>query len=152
MRASAFEGLGRAALKLNDKDRAENAFQRALRIEGNLPTVCLELADLNFEKDNLAGARAFYLRYLKLIDTQPQTARSLWLGIRMERRLGDRNALSSYELALKKLYPDSAEYKAYVASLEVWELTGEHLWVSTRICRSKVKTVVSTLLLSLGSV
>lgn len=118
MRASAFEGLGRAALKLNDKDRAENAFQRALRIEGNLPTVCLELADLNFEKDNLAGARAFYLRYLKLIDTQPQTARSLWLGIRLERRLGDRNALSSYELALKKLYPDSAEYKAYVASLE----------------------------------
>ena len=27
-------------------------------------------------------------------------------------------SLASYELALKRLYPDSPEYKAYVASLE----------------------------------
>lgn len=118
MRASAFEGLGRAALKLGEKDRAENAFQRALRIDASLPVACLELADMNFEKQNLVAARAYYQRFLKLLESQPQTARSLWLGIRLERRLGDRNALASYELALKRLYPDSPEYKAYAASLE----------------------------------
>lgn len=118
LRASAFEGLGRSALKLDDKARAENAFQRALRIDASLPTAALELADLNFEKPNLAAARGYYQRYLKLTEKQPQTARSLWLGIRIERRLGDKDALASYELALKRLYPDSQEYKAYIASLK----------------------------------
>lgn len=118
LRSSALEGLGRSALKLDDKDRAERAFQRALRIDADLPGANLEMAELNFERQNLAAARAYHQRFLKLSEDQPQTARSLWLGIRIERRLGDRNALSSYELALKRLYPDSPEYKAYAASLE----------------------------------
>ena len=94
------------------------AFLRALRIDAGLPQVNLEMADIAFEKKNLVAARGYYQRFLKLTEKQPQSARSLWLGIRIERRLGDRNALASYELALKRLYPDSAEYKAYVASLE----------------------------------
>jgi len=118
LRGSALEGLGRSALNLDDKDRAERAFQRALRIDANLPGVNLEMADLNFDRQNLAAARAYYQRFLKLNESQPQSARSLWLGIRIERRLGDRDALSSYELALKRLYPDSPEYKSYAASLE----------------------------------
>lgn len=118
LRASAFEGLGRSALKLGDRERAESALNRAMRLDPNLPVVNLELASINFEKQNLALARNHYLRFLKLTEGQPQSARSLWLGIRLERRLGDRNALASYELALKRLYPDSPEYKAYAASLE----------------------------------
>lgn len=118
LRSAALEGLGRSALKLDDKDRAERAFQRALRIDASLPGASLEMADLNFERQNLAAARAYYQRFLQLTESQPQTARSLWLGIRIERQLGDRNALSSYELALKRLYPGSPEYKSYAASLE----------------------------------
>jgi type IV pilus assembly protein PilF len=116
MRASAFEGLGRAAIKLGEKERAENAFLRALKIDPGLSVAAFELADMNFEKQELMAARAYYQRFLKQLGSQPQTARSLWLGIRIERRLGDRNALASYELALKRLYPDSPEYKAYTAS------------------------------------
>lgn len=118
LRASAFEGLGRSYMRLGDTDKAEAAFLRALRIDAGLPQVNLEMADIAFEKKNLVAARGYYQRFLKLTEKQPQSARSLWLGIRIERRLGDRNALASYELALKRLYPDSAEYKAYVASLE----------------------------------
>ena len=118
VRASAFEGLGRSALKLKDRERAERAFQRALRIDASLPGANLEMAGLNYDRDNLVAAKAYYQRFLALTGNQPQTARSLWLGIRIERRLGDRNALSSYELALKRLYPQSPEYKAYAASLE----------------------------------
>ena len=94
------------------------AFLRALRIDASLPQVNLEMADIAFEKKNLLAARGYYQRFLKLTEKQPQSARSLWLGIRIERRLGDRDALASYELALKRLYPDSPEYKAYGASLE----------------------------------
>ncbi len=116
MRAQAFEGLGRSALELRDRERAERAFQRALRLNADLPLANLEMADLRYRQDDLAGARSFYQRYLRLTASVPQTARSLWLGIRIERRLGDQNALASYELALKRLYPDSEEFKAWAAA------------------------------------
>lgn len=116
LRAQAFEGLGRSALELRDRERAERAFQRALRLDADLPLSNLEMADLRYRQDDLAGARNFYQRYLKLTASVPQNARSLWLGIRIERRMGDQNALASYELALKRLYPDSEEYKAWAAS------------------------------------
>lgn len=116
LRAQAFEGLGRSALELRDRERAERAFMRALRLNADLPISNLEMADLRYQQDDLAGARNFYQRYLRLTANVPQTARSLWLGIRIERRLGDQNALASYELALKRLYPDSEEYKAWTAS------------------------------------
>jgi len=56
----------------------------------------------------------FYAR--RLNNSEMANAQSLWLGIRIERRMGDQNALASYELALKRLYPDSEEYKAWAAS------------------------------------
>lgn len=117
LRASAFEGLGRSALKLDDVERAESAFNRAFRLDPDLAVVNLELAGISFDKQNVQLARNHYQRFLKLTENQPQTARSLWLGIRLERRLGNRDALASYELALKRLYPNSPEYKAYAASL-----------------------------------
>ena len=49
-------------------------------------------------------------RYLsRLQKAAPQTARSLALGIRIERALGDQDKVASYELALRNQFPDSAE-------------------------------------------
>lgn len=118
LRAQSFEGLGRTALKQGDTERAERAFQRALRIDSNIAGANLEMADINFQRQNMPAAQAYYKRYLKLTPDQSQTARSLWLGIRIERQLGDHNALASYELALQRLYPGSPEHKAYQASLK----------------------------------
>ena len=42
-----------------------------------------------------------------------QSARGLWLGIRLARETGDRDAEGSYVLALSNMYPDSAEYQSY---------------------------------------
>lgn len=52
-------------------------------------------------------------RYEKMA---PSSARQLWLGIRLQRILGDKNKQASYELALRNLFPGSPEYKAYKAS------------------------------------
>ena len=41
------------------------------------------------------------------------TSRSLWLGVRLSRVLGDQDQLSSYALALKNLFPESPEYRLY---------------------------------------
>lgn len=116
-RAQAFEGVGRCALRLDKPDEAAKAFTRALTMDPTLSVSTLEIGELQYKQGNYDAARSAYKRYLELTQGVPQTAQSLWLGIRLERRSGDRNALASYELALKKLYPDSPEYKLYTESL-----------------------------------
>lgn len=118
LRPQAFEGMGRSALRLKKKEDAQRAFVRALRANPELPVSLLELSGLQFEQGELNAARATYQRFLSLTEKIPQSAQSLWLGIRLERHFGDKNALASYELALKRLYPNSAEYKLYLESLK----------------------------------
>lgn len=116
-RDAAFENFGRCLLKVGDKQRAEKAFQRAIRINDTLAVSTLELAALRLERGDNEQARAGYARFLELNQGRSQTARSLWLGIRLERIFGDKNALASYELALKRLYPNSEEYQQYLKSV-----------------------------------
>lgn len=116
-RALAFEGLGRSAMMLGRRDDALQAFNRALRLDGSLPVSTLLAAEINFGQGNFQVAHGLYKRYLQLTRDTPQTAQSLWLGIRLERRFGDKDALASYELALKRLYPESPEHKQYQESL-----------------------------------
>lgn len=118
-RAQAFEGMGRCQLKEGNKEEATRSFSRALRLDSNLPLATLQMADLLFEQKNFPASRDLYQRYLKITEKQPQIPQSLWLGIRLERQLGDnKDALASYELALRRLYPNSQEYKLYQESLK----------------------------------
>jgi type IV pilus assembly protein PilF len=39
---------------------------------------------------------------------------ALWLGARIEHRLGDRTALANYGQQLRRRYPSSPETKAYL--------------------------------------
>jgi type IV pilus assembly protein PilF len=116
-RSLAFEGLGRCAYMLGKQDVAAQALARALKLEPNLPLATLLSGELQFQQKNYEAAYSLYKRYLQLTSDAPQTAQSLWLGIRLERRFGGRDALASYELALKRLYPDSSEYKQYQEAL-----------------------------------
>lgn len=118
LRPRAYEGMGRSALRLGDKSTATYALERALKLDASLPLANLEMAELQYQMQDYTMSRNYYQRYLQLTADVPQTAQSLWLGIRLERRNGDRNALASYELALKKLYPDSPEYRLYAESLK----------------------------------
>ena len=76
----------------------------------------LELSAIRFEAGDLDGAENYYSTYRQLV--RQQSARGLWLGVRMARESGDRNAEASYALALSNLYPASAEFKAYQRTLE----------------------------------
>ena len=62
---------------------------------------------------NKAHQRRRWERYLELAD---HTAKTLWLGIRVERDLGDRNTASSYAMLLKANYPDSRETRLLLES------------------------------------
>jgi len=114
-RAQAFENMGLAAIQLQRLNDAEFAFNRALQLNGNRLRSTLELADLNLQRSNLAGARDYYQRFLTLQQffNLQQTARSLWVGIQLEDAGGNNARLQEYAALLAERFPDSTEYALY---------------------------------------
>jgi type IV pilus assembly protein PilF len=105
-RAQAYENLGLTELRVGNRERAMQAFERALSFNTVLPRSSLELAQLSFEDGDYESAA----RYYDMFRTRArQTPGSLCLGIRLARLSGDRDQQASYEIALKNLYPNSAE-------------------------------------------
>ena len=45
---------------------------------------------------------------------EPPTAEALWLGLRIERKLGNRVAEGSFASQLRSRYPSSAEYQEFL--------------------------------------
>ena len=114
-RPQAFLNLGLCRLKLFDSRGAEEAFLRTLSMQRDNTIALLEVAQLRFEAGDLRNAGLYYDQYRSLV--RQQSARALWFGVRLARSSGDRDAESSYALALSNRYPDSAEYEAYRRSL-----------------------------------
>ncbi|RLQ23856.1 type IV pilus biogenesis/stability protein PilW [Seongchinamella sediminis] len=110
-RPRAFVNLGLCRLQLFDSAGAEEAFRRALTMDRTNAIALLELAQLRFDADDFRTAQTYYDTYRTVV--RQQSARGLWLGIRLARENDDRNAEGSYALALANLYPDSIEYDAY---------------------------------------
>lgn len=110
-RTRAFVNLGLCRRKLFDSQGAEEAFVRALSMDSTNRIALLELTELRLQADDHRAAREYYSTYRSLV--RQQSARGLWLGIRLARESGDRDAEASYALALSSLYPNSPEYKAY---------------------------------------
>lgn len=112
-REGAFENIGQCLLDKGDTVKAEHYYREALRVNPNLPRSLLAMAEVSLQQQNLISARAFLQRYAAVATHTPQ---SLWLGIQVERVLGDRNALSSYEMLLRNSFPDTEEAKLYLQS------------------------------------
>lgn len=112
-RFTAFENLGLCYLKVGETEKAEKAFNRALKLNPSMPVALLELAQIHFDKGDHVTAYGYLTSHEKLVRPSP---RQLWLGIRLQRILGDQNRLASYELALRNMFPGSPEYQAYMAS------------------------------------
>ncbi len=112
-RFTALENLGLCYLKAGEKEKAVSAFNRALKLNPNMPTSILELAQLKFEAGENASALEYLTRYEKMSKPGPK---QLWLGIRLQSILGDQNKVASYALQLKNMFPGSPEYQAYKAS------------------------------------
>lgn len=87
---------------------AEEFLQKALILRPNMPDALLELARLSFDSGDSAGAKSYFLRFVQNKDT-PLSAESLWLAVRIERKMGDKNSEESYALQLRKRFPESRE-------------------------------------------
>ncbi|KAB7628401.1 type IV pilus biogenesis/stability protein PilW [Alkalilimnicola sp. S0819] len=104
---------GLCLLREGDKVRAAEMLRRSLEHNPRLGRALLPMAELRLEQGDALSARGYYQRYLAVSE---QNAQSLWLGIRIERVLGDRDALASYALLLRSRYPDSLETKKLLES------------------------------------
>jgi type IV pilus assembly protein PilF len=107
-----YVNAGLCSRRRGDSAAAENYFQRALKLRPNQPQALYQLADIEYLRGNFPDAKIYLDRFTKVATA---TAEVLWLGVRVERRLGDRNSEASYALQLRKNYPNSKEVRALLA-------------------------------------
>jgi type IV pilus assembly protein PilF len=110
-RPNAFVNLGLCKLKLFDTEGAEEAFVRALAMDKSNQIALLEVARIRYEAQDYSTARKYYDLYTRAV--RQQSAAGLLLGIQLAKVNGDRDAEASYSMALRNLYPQSAEYQSY---------------------------------------
>jgi type IV pilus assembly protein PilF len=109
-RPQALENLALTELALGEVDRAEDALRRALRLNPDLPQAHLELAEIQFTRGSHAAAVTHFETHRRLARHTP---RSLWLAIRLYGAINDLDAVASYALQLRNLYPGSEEYRLF---------------------------------------
>ena len=102
----AISNAGTCALKNGKADDAENYFKQALSKNPSLGPALIQMAEITYDNNDYSSARDYLHRYLAFNDHSPKT---LWLGIRIERELGDKDTLASYELLLRNKFSDSKE-------------------------------------------
>lgn len=99
---------GQCAESKQDKVAAERHYRFALRKQAEFAPALIRMASLSFEQENYLSARAYLQRYAAVA---PHTAASLWLGVRTERKLDDKDQVASYALQLRAKFPDSEEVR-----------------------------------------
>lgn len=104
-----YAAAGMCTLKMNQVKDAEAYFERALKLEPDEPSSLLQLGQIRYKQGNIGEARKLVTRHNKLVTP---SAESLWLAVRIERRLGERLQEQAYANQLRRRYPASPEYQA----------------------------------------
>lgn len=89
---------------------AERSLSRSYELDAGNPVTGYNLASLLFRRREDARAQ-FYIR--RLNNSELANAESLWLGVRIERRLGNQEASLQLGNQLKKRFPQSRESVAF---------------------------------------
>ncbi|MGH8739142.1 MAG: type IV pilus biogenesis/stability protein PilW [Burkholderiales bacterium] len=92
--------------KLGD---AEQFFQRALKLQPTEPMALLQMGEIRYREGKLSDARDYVSRFNGVVSP---TAESLWLALRVERKLGERLAEAKLASQLRHRFPGSRESQA----------------------------------------
>lgn len=109
----AFLNAGNCALSGGDMKLAEDDFRKALAKKPKFGEALFQMAELEYRQTEYMSARAFLERYLEVGRTSPDT---LWLGVRIERGLGNQAQAQHYAQRLKSEYPSAAQTKELLES------------------------------------
>ncbi|MHB1186916.1 type IV pilus biogenesis/stability protein PilW [Thiobacillus sp.] len=108
----AMANAGLCAERKGDLALAEANLLKSLKLQPDNPNTIIKLAGLHFRQGRVVEAQRLLARHAELA---PPTAESLWLGVRLERKLGDRAQEAAYGLQLRKRFPDSKETQRLLA-------------------------------------
>jgi type IV pilus assembly protein PilF len=104
-----YSAAGVCTMKMNQLKDAEAFFERALKFEPDEAASLVGLGQIRYRQGNIGEARKLVTRYNKLVTP---TSESLWLAVRIERRMGERLQEQAFANQLRRRYPDSREFQA----------------------------------------
>lgn len=102
----ALTNAGTCAMENDKPDKAEKFFLSALNKNATVAPALIQMTEISFMKGDYPAAQHYLNRYIRI---SPHTPKSLWLGVQIERRLGNRDTASSYALLLRNTFPDTEE-------------------------------------------
>ncbi|WP_153109358.1 type IV pilus biogenesis/stability protein PilW [Propionivibrio limicola] len=107
----AYLNEGECYIKLGELDQAEESLRKGMRlVPGNLQGLYHQ-AVISYKRGNYDAAR----KYLSgVIRSERVPAEVLWLALRIERQLGDKAAESAIAARLRRSFPESPEYQAFL--------------------------------------
>jgi len=112
-----YQGAGRTWMlrgvcqaRAGQMQAAEQSLMRAFEIDPGNPIALYNLAAMLHQRGQSERAR-FYLR--RLNNSEAANAESLWLGVKVENRLQNREAAQQLGRQLQRRFPDSRQANAY---------------------------------------
>lgn len=109
-RAKTFRAQGLCQARAGFKGEAELSLLKSYEFDAGNPVTAYNLAALLFGRGDFVRAQ-FYVR--RLNNSELANAESLWLGIKVERRMENRDALQQLAAQLMKRFPQSHEAGSY---------------------------------------
>jgi len=85
---------------------ARKFFEQALGVRATQPVALFNLAEMAFADGRVPESRLLLNQFMQ---AAPPTAEVLWLGVRVERALGDRKSEAIYAQQLRRLFPGAPE-------------------------------------------
>lgn len=109
--AKALLNAGLCSLRSGDNERAEHYLLRAVESEPRSAIAHANLARIFYKRADYRHAQQ---HILLAVNGESMAADHLLMAIRIEKKLGDRNAEQSLASQLRRLYPDSPQLVAYL--------------------------------------
>jgi type IV pilus assembly protein PilF len=109
-RAKTWMTQGLCQIKMGKNADAEYSFGKSFELDASNPITTYNLAQLLYQRNDFVRSQ-FYIR--RLNNGQLANSESLWLGIKVERRLGNRAVVEQLAGQLRTRYPKSHELELF---------------------------------------
>lgn len=108
-----YTNLGICAYRQGHVDESITYFNEALSLNPDVAAALIRMSQISYDREEYMKAWEYLDRYN--IHNRP-TPESLWLGIRINKELGNDDSVSSYALLLRNQYPESNEARLLIDS------------------------------------
>lgn len=102
----AMTNAGTCAASAGNRAKAETEYRRALNANPRFGPALVKMAELEDRRGNAKGAKEYLDRFFQ---SNAPTPYALALGIRTERKLGNKTSAATYEQVLRRNFPDAPE-------------------------------------------